>query len=322
MRHPLLIGIGDAGIADSIRAIAALAPFRIAPVGGYVDDAPIDDLPHWVEALLRAKRDGRAEWFLEWESHRTTKLVSISPRSVRVVFQLPDAFGSVTEGLDLIESLPFEVCSSGSIYPDEWIEMDTPNFGFSRMHSTHGWACAFRGKGHDRLVSRRWLDFGPWRVVRGRGDLTLVQFHDLDVDARTAYSQANPGHERMGISRTGGFLATPYKFTKEVKGLYIAERATLEIVVPLGGKVEQVDMRDACAVRYRHRIDPAAETKIEEVAYVFVDETDARAHLHEMWLRELEVWLADGEGKRRLDLNYRPVSKIPEWVAALESRGS
>ena len=118
---------------------------------------------------------------------RSTSSRASGPRSGRVGLQLPDAFATIVEGLAWIEALPFEVCSIGSIYPDEWIKLD--GIGFGNMHSSHGWACAFRGKGHDRLVSRRWLDFGPWRVIRRPGDLTLVQFHDLDVDAEKTSSK-------------------------------------------------------------------------------------------------------------------------------------
>ena len=318
MRHPLHVGIGDVGLPESLRAIAALEPFCILPLKGEVDEVPIGDVSEWVSALLTAKCDGRADWFLEWRSYRTTKIVNIYPRSPRVTMQLPEAFETVDRGLTWIERLPFEVCSLGTIFPDEWLKLDVENFGFGKMHCLHGWGCAFRGKGHDRLVSRRWLDFGPWRVVRRPGDLTLVQFHDLDVDAETAYRQALPGHERMGISKTGGYLQIPYPFTKDVEGLYDPERRTLEIVVPPGGKVEQVRMRDACAVRYQHRIDPPAENQIDQVAYVFVDEADARAHLHELWLRELEVWLVDGDGKRRIDLTYQPARVRPAWVEKLE----
>jgi hypothetical protein len=55
------------------------------------------------------------------------------------------------------------------------------------------------------------------------------------------------------------------------------------------------------------------------VAYVFVDEADARAHLHELWLRELECWLVDDKGKRRLDLDYHPVPNPPGWVKRLDA---
>lgn len=321
MRHPLLVGIGDAGLAESLRAIASLAAFRTPPLRGRVDDAPLQDVSRWVEALSASKRDGRADWFREWDSHRTTKVVEIYPRSCRVGFQLPDAFSTVEEGLAWIEALPFEVCSIGSIYPDEWIKLKLDSIGFGKKHTSHGWACAFRGRGHDRLVSRRWLDFaGPWRVIRRPGDLSLVQFHDLDVDAETAYQQAAPGHERMGISKAGGYLQVPYPSTRGVEGLYIAERQTLEIVVPPHGTVEQVSMRDACALRHHHRVTKPTEKRIEQVAYVFLEEDDARKHLHELWLRELEVWVADGDGRRRLDLAYEPVPVRPAWVMNLDAR--
>jgi hypothetical protein len=320
MKHPLSVGLGDVGLAASLRAIALLTPFQLPPSKATLDDVALEDTSTWVSALLKATRDGCADWSGEWQSHRTTKLVDIYPRSGRVGFHLPDAFVTLDEGLTWIQMLPFEVCSIGTIFPDEWLTMDVENFGFGKMHSSHGWACAFRGKGHDRLVSRRWLDFGPWRVIRRPDDLTLVQFHDLDVDPETAYRQAHPGHERMGVSKTGGYLQVPYVFSDNVEGLYIAERRTLEIVVPPGGIVEQVRMRDACALRYQHRVEPPAEERIDQVAYVFVDEADARAHLHELWLRELEVWLVDGDGKRRLDLAYQPARVPPAWVAALENR--
>lgn len=82
----------------------------------------------------------------------------------------------------------------------------------------------------------------------------------------------------------------------------------------------RVRMRDACAVRHQHQVERPAEKPIDQVAYVFLDESDARAHLHELWLRDLEVWLVDGAGKRRLDLAYQPVSVRLPWVENLDDR--
>jgi hypothetical protein len=319
LKHPLGIGIGDAGISESLRVIAALAPFSEPPVRGNVDDDPLDDLSRWVTALESVKRDGSAKWFHgSVESYKDTKLVAVSRASSRVTFDLPEGFATVDEALRWIEVLPFEVCSLGTIFPDEWLKLDVDTFGFGRGHYAHGWGCAFRGAGHNRLVSRRWLEFGPWRILRRSADLTLVQFHDLNADAATAAGQARPGHERMGISKIGGYLQVPYAYTRDVEGLYVAERRTLEIVVPPGGKVEQVHMRDACALRYEHRVLQPAEKPIDQLAYIFLDESDAHAHLHELWLRELEVWLVDGAGKRRLDATYCPTPILPEWVTSLE----
>jgi hypothetical protein len=320
MKYPLDVGIGDAGILASLQAVATLPPFQTPPVRGSVDDLPLTDLPGWVAALGEIQRDGAAKWFGgSAESYQATKLVATSRQSSRVTFSLPEAFDSVTEALAWIEQLPFGVCSLGTVFLEEWLAMDADTFGFGQGHYAHGWACAFRGKGHDRLVSRRWLEFGPWRLVRGSGDLSLVQFHELGIGPEAAYEQACPGHERMGVSSMGGYLQVPYFFTQEVEGLYDATRRTLEIIVPPGGVVDQVRMRDACALRYQHRVEPPAADPVEQVAYVFVDELDARAHLHELWLRELEVWLVDGDGKRRLDLSYQPSPLRPSWVKALQS---
>lgn len=318
-QHPLHLGIGDAGLKSSLEAVARLALFRDPPLQVEVDEIRVP-VAEWPDAMLAAKRDARADWFAERvKGPRARKLVTVNPRSERVTFVAPEAFKSVEDALVWIEQLPFHVCSIGPICSYEWIKMDVENFGFSNRHVGHGWACAFRGPGHDRLVSRRWLDFGPWRVVRRPGDLSLVQFHDLEVDPTTAAAQALPGHERMGISEIGGYLQMPYPFTKDVEGLYAAESRTLEIIVPPGDKVDQVYMQDACAVRYQHRVSPPAERPIDHIAYVFLHEDDARAHLHELWLRELEVWVADGDGKRRLDLDYRPTPSKPAWVTALDA---
>src|SRR5437868_7138723 len=49
--------------------------------------------------------------------------------------------------------LPFEVASIGTVYT-EWFDpalgWDSP--GFSDGHGSLGWACGFKGAGHDRLV--------------------------------------------------------------------------------------------------------------------------------------------------------------------------
>src|SRR6185436_9555656 len=122
------------------------------------------------------------------------------------------------------------ICSTASLYP-EWADGSpgdpyrAPNF--AELHFGHGWACAFRGEGHDRLVSRRWLDFGPWKLRRGANDTSLVQFHALGVDAATALEQARIGHERMGISDSGGFIQARYVYAFELRGIYDKARREL-----------------------------------------------------------------------------------------------
>jgi hypothetical protein len=74
-------------------------------------------------------------------------------------------------------------------------------------------------------------------------------------------------------------------------------------------------MLEACFVRRARRADP--DKPIERVAFVFLETAAARAHLHELWLRELECWTVEDGDKRRLDLDYKPAPSPPEWVASL-----
>jgi len=225
--------------------------------------------------------------------------------------------------LETLEGIPFEICCIGAAFFDEWLAADYKRWGFGRSHIDNGWGCAFRGRGHDRLVSRRWLDFGPWRVIRRPNDTTFIQFHDLALtDPAEAYTQAAPGLERMGNSPIGGHIG----FHKERmiasagKGLYSPSQRLLEVVVGPGNEVRQGDMLCNCALRLHHKETQPTTGRIERIAYIFVDEGDARAHLHELWLRELECWVADDRGKRRLDLDYHPVPSPPAWVRDLEAR--
>jgi hypothetical protein len=108
-----------------------------------------------------------------------------------------------------LADVPFLLAAFKNIYPTRQTHRSKeapPRVGFSDGHHSHGWACAFRGDGHDRLVSRRWLPFGPWQVHEGPNDTSLVQFYDLDADAIAARAQCVISHKRMGASLDGGFI--------------------------------------------------------------------------------------------------------------------
>jgi len=256
-------------------------------------------------SLLRA--DGRAVHARWGDSMRT--LFDYLPPEV-VSARLPLERDAVA-GMALLAPLPFELASFGTLHRD-WLGTYTPA-AFAAFHALPGWACAFRGAGHDHLVSRRWLEFGPWRLVKAADDLSFVQFHDLAADSATALQQARAGHERMGVGDTGGFLRDDHVFADDVKGLYVA--AERKLVVTATGEVSQRAMRDACAARRQRRQDAAQP--VERIAYLFIDEALARRHLHELWLRELECWaLVDGQ-QRRLDDGYAPAPRPPAWVVRL-----
>ncbi len=286
------------------------------PAEVFVDDVELTPGPDWPAAILSARLDGTCVW-----SDRQQQ-AAYSPKSELVMFSLPNGFSTVEQALSILEPLPFEVCALGAAFFDEWIAADYRRWGFGRSMIDHGWGCLFRGAGHDRLVSRRWLDFGPWRVIRRPNDTTLIQFHDLAItDPGEAYEQAKVGHERMGNSSSGGYIAWYIDglLKGAGKGIYTLEDRLLEVVVGPGNEVKQGEMLCNAALRLHHRTAPST-TPVERVAYVFVDEADARAHLHELWLRELECWLVDDKGKRRLDLDYHPAPNQPAWVKRLEGR--
>lgn len=256
-----------------------------------------------------------------WQAPETQ--ISYLPRSELLSFSYSDAFTRPLEAIEVMESLALGVVALGTVFLDEWDAADYRRWGFGRSMIDHGWGCAFRGKGHDRLVSRRWLDFGPWRVIRRPNDTTFIQFHDLALtDPAEAYEQAQVGHQRMGVDPIGGYIQSiALDVISEVKGVYRADDRILDIVVAPGIEVRQQDMRVACGLRLHHRLTKPVVEPIDHIAYVFIDKADAQAHLHELWLRELECWYVDERGKHRLDADYHPTPSPPAWVKAVEARG-
>jgi len=274
---------------------------------------------NWRERLLRDGGESYAFW--KDASYNTLAGFSYLPGSELVLFTLPIG-GDGEHHRAALERLPFEVAALTSPHWNAWVEAKKRRWGFARTHVDHGWACAFRGAGHDRLVSRRWLDFGPWRVIHRPDDTTFIQFHDLAItDPEEAYAQAAPGHQRMGVDPIGGFIqGIDPEVLKEVKGVFIPATRALEIPVAPGIQVTQQDMRVACALRLYQRLKLPAAQRIEKIAYVFIERRDAEAHLHELWLRELECWYMDETGRHRIDADYHPTPNPPEWVKKLDAR--
>jgi hypothetical protein len=211
---------------------------------------------------------------------------------------------------EALKELPFELATVGQVHV-EWWDETYPAYSFGDGHVQHGWACGFRGAGHERLVSRRWLDFGPWRK-QTTGDTSWVEFHDLAADAKTALLQAQPGWERMGISDSGGFIQSGFIYTDDVGGVYDAEARKLKLIVPASAGVSQRKMLEMAAVRRDPRIQ--RDMPIDRIAFIFVDEAKARLHLHELWLREHECWAIVEGQEVRLDAAYAPQPAKPDWA--------
>ena len=278
--------------------------------------------PSSLTALWRYQ-DMAREGMVSWRVRDPVKLSRLGVRA------------DVDTAFRLLRALDFRVCGSGPANM-QWIRNPVLEekyvYGFSNAHFGHGWMCAFRGEGHDSLVSRRWLRYGPWKLLRDEAhDISLVLFHDPDeADPAVTIDQAFAGHRRMGNSNTGGFIregsdkqgnfhATGgYRYRNDLRGIYVAEDRTFRIVVA-GRDVPQREMLDACAYRLHQRDDP--EQPIANVAYVFVEEERARAHLHELWLRGLECRAIIRGEEVRLDLDYDPPPpEPPAWVRAWDAR--
>jgi hypothetical protein len=205
---------------------------------------------------------------------------------------------------------------------EEWYPEERPYIGYSLDygHFPLGWGCAFKGKGHDQLVSRRWLYQGPWLYLCGEHDTTLIQFHDLNADSDTALKQAKTGHERMASPYIGGYVPSDYKYQHDLRGLYFPDQRKQKIIT-IDREVTQKEMLDARALVIRQ--DPESDTPIDSIAYIFVEsKAAAQPYLHELWLRGLECWAIDDGIEMRLDSDYQHVPIKPDWVKKVLAEGN
>ncbi|MBK7585210.1 MAG: hypothetical protein IPI67_34110 [Myxococcales bacterium] len=215
--------------------------------------------------------------------------------------------------LGKLAQVPFDLAAFTSFHHD-WASgrMDEvyrgPSFG--KLHSPLGWGCAFRGQGHQRMLSRRWLEFGPWRILHADPDTTLLQFFDLTADASAALAQARIGHERL----IAGFLPEADPEDIDLQGLYSRHQRKLIITVK-ARTISAKELREAAIVR---RFQSFGEDKpIDNIVYVFVDEAEAMQHLEAMWFHGFEVRLIGDDGQeRRIDEGFEPRVQRPAWVPA------
>lgn len=191
--------------------------------------------------------------------------------------------------------------------------------GLTGAHFMAGWGLALRGAGHDHLVSRRWITHGgPWRVLTGANDTTLFQFYDLGApDPWIAWEQAKPCVERLTYQPflpTCGLVDRSPRRYEPKDGTYDADAKRL--AVRAGGRtVPTTEMHEACEHRYNARLGLVAMKRYDTIAYTFSSEQSARAHLHELWLRELECWYEVNGKATRLDAEYAPKpNPPPAWA--------
>ena len=280
---------------------------RLHPNGIVRDVGPfIGDLSAMLERCGDLDRK-EINFALHWLETNAVKSVTINleggndnyfPRTPNTVFLRDTGTPAEVEPvLALLSEVDFEVASFGHLYgamdpawnPPPFYSPDappSPHPGFADLHHPHGWACAFKGKGFERLVSRRWLEDGPWKLHRGANDTCLVQFHDLDIeDSARAREIARPGHDVIGISERGGYIQSGYtaNVLGKVDGLFVPKTGEFKIDVR-GRSVSPVEMRDARVLWKYQRLQGKT---IREVTFVFDDEAVAREHLSLLWRYEL-----------------------------------
>jgi hypothetical protein len=286
-----------------------------APASLQIDDARgIAPEADWRAQVLACSEHGAARWgdydaVLLTRSYENVVLVKVETSD----FDIPRTFA-------LLKQLDFELAAASA--NSDWYTIDEVSYrgpGFGDGHYALGWCCAFKGAGHDRLVSRRWLEHGPWRLLRDEAtDLSLVQFCDLEADLAVMRAQGTSAHRRMGISADGGFIQTDFCWCYDWEGTYVPEERTLQVVV-VGRDLAPFEMLEARAlVQYQH-LGP--DQPLDHVAFVFPEEERARQHLHELWLRGLQCWAIIRGDLLRLDHDYQPApTPKPPWVAEVEAR--
>lgn len=220
--------------------------------------------------------------------------------------------------LDLLRAVPFTIAGIAPVFSRGWPKEHN---GVKRLkmaagHYTQGFACAFKGEaGHDRLVHRRWLSRGPWRwIYDAEHDLSLVQFHALNADQATAVDQAWPGHLLMGVHDQGGLLPPGLLRTEFEPALYDEATHTSIVVVAGQRQLSSLEMLEAAGFRSGAI---AGGPRVDQVAFVFMEEANARVHLPALWARGLEVRAITATDEVRLDDSFVPEpAPVPEWVGA------
>ena len=255
---------------------------------------------NWLrEALSEDNRDFIASWDPEFEDPTFLWLrgsCNITRASL---------FDDLMALAERVAALPFELATISTPFWDDWKKRGLTNRGFGDGHVPFGWACLFKGKGHDTLCSRRFLDYGPWKKLRLPDDVTLIQFYDVAADAELALAQARPGHKRL----QDGYLYDRYT---DFDGVYDAPTRTLKIPVA-GRELSQDEMRDACALRRELRDHP--DTPVDAVGFTFPIPGEHEPYLLDLWLRELHGYAFIDHREQRVDQDFvPPPPQPPDWA--------
>jgi hypothetical protein len=264
----------------------------------------ITPTPDWRERMLARDINGLS---VSWGANRV-----ITRDGCSVTADFPSVPIDPVRVLEHVEGLPFEMAVMPAIR--EWMdEYFAPSGGGD--HAFMGWGMIFKGAGHDNaIVSRRWLEHAPARLVRGGNDTTLVQFHELEPEPadplaidHTTLEQARQAHAWM----LAGLLRPRHRYAGAVQGAYSSEDGLIRVFA-IDRDVTDRELLDACAARRDRKHDMSGP--VRNVAFVFTQPAAARAHLDALWLRGLECRLLVDGVEIRLDENHSVPVRAPAWT--------
>ena len=214
VRNGLLMAsfVAEDGASLLRRVVSSRPEFSSVPVRLSINLDRVEATATWLEDSLARGRRIQANW--RPDVHPSPSLLTARPKDGAVGWQLRCDWSiaclvnyvrSIGAWLSVFDDLHDNAhgWQANKVAGDGGREL----FGFAQTRAP-GWGCMFVGeRGHAQLVSRRWLEYGPWLLDRFADDVSLIQFHDLDADPATALAQALPGHRRLGDNDTGGGFA-------------------------------------------------------------------------------------------------------------------
>jgi hypothetical protein len=186
-----------------------------------------------------------------------------------------------------------------------------------------GFAAAFRGRGHGRAMSRRWIERGPWRLLREPdAETTFLQFHHEDADVETSLAQAKPCHALFSDRDQAPLPLRAAYLPGDISLGGIYDAGARKLIVTVAGRVPaRRELRHAVATRFYQLLGP--ERPVDQVTYRFADEKELEQALPDLWLYGLEAELRDGSGVHRRDDTYAPPpAGKPAWVTGRDDRGA
>lgn len=195
----------------------------------------------------------------------------------------------------LLAGLPFHVLEAHRpvrSMDSPW--RDVPSVPLLAHGSDLGWAVWLKGRGHDHLPSRRWLEHGPWRYRPLPNDISMLQLCDLAASPAEQVAQAAVARDHFA-GRGGPRVWIPVYPRPEqgrpkswtFPGVYDRDRRVWR------GRATDLswDKLNLYVIwRARCREDPVEP--VDTFVFEFADEAEAQPHLYRLWLCEFEAQAA------------------------------